>query len=74
MEPIWIELEGKKYDLRKDIDEVAWDGKEDEDDTRGYYQAEILVFITKDEQYISVYKDELDAETLEYVNQFVDPM
>lgn len=74
MEPIWIELEGKKYNLRKDIEEVAWDGKEDEDDTRGYYQTEILVFITKDEQYISVYKDELDAETLEYVNQFVDPM
>lgn len=74
MEPIWIELEGKQYDLRSDIEDIDWADKESEEDTASYYQADAIFFVTKDGGFYGVFKEDLDPETLEYVNQFVDPM
>lgn len=74
MEPIWIELEGKQYDLRSDIEDIDWADREDEEDIASYYQTDVIVFVTKDGGYYGVHKEDLDPEILEYVNQFVDPM
>lgn len=69
-----IELEGTVYNLVTDVVEVDWDGKESEDDLTGYYGADVLYFIMQDSQLLAAYKEDFEAETLQYINDFVDPI
>ena len=65
-----ISLNGVTYDIR-DVSGVYWDEAE-EDSTEGYYDAKELVVTTKDSKDHSVHKGDLDSETLEYLNEWVD--
>lgn len=69
-----IELEGTVYNLAADVEEIDWDGKESVDDLTGYYSADVLYFIMKDGQFLAAYKEDLDIETRQYINDFVDPV
>lgn len=74
MHYIPIELEDNIYNLVTDVEGIEWDGKEGEDDTKGYYKADVLYFVMKDGSYLAAFKDDFDNETRQYINQFVDPI
>lgn len=66
-----IDLNGTLYDIR-DVIDVYWEDAK-EGSIKGYYEADELVITTKDGAEHDVSKDDLDAETLKWINEWVDP-
>lgn len=71
---ILIDIDGITYDLLEDVEEIDWDDKESDEDTASYYRADTIYLILRNGNYVGVFKEDLDQETLEYINDFVDPM
>lgn len=74
MNEILLEVEDRTFNLLTDVEEIDWKGKESSDDLTGYYKADLLFFVMKDGAFLAAYKDEFDNETMQYINQWVDPM
>lgn len=71
---ILITVDGVTYSLLEDVDEIDWEGKESDEDTASYYKTDFIYLILNTGIVVGSFKEDLDPETLAYINDFVDPM
>jgi len=72
-EPIWVTIGDQEVDLIDEVEEVIWEEEVSDVDSDGLLDPESITVTLYDGTVLSAFKDELSAEDLQKLHDYVAP-
>jgi hypothetical protein len=72
-EPIWVTIGDQEVDLIEEVEEVIWEEEVSDEDSDNLLDPESITITLYDGTVLSAFKDELSAEDLQKLHDYVDP-
>lgn len=72
-EPIWVTIGDQEVDLIEEVEEVIWEEEVSDDFSDNLLDPESITVTLYDGTVLSAFKDELSAEDLQKLHEYVDP-